>query len=255
MKLEEQRHNGKIRGKFSSTCPYPHDLPYQEYYAEKVPLLTVFGMAVGHFVTSKSPLKMILTGLTNLGVRFLGGDEFLAVECGVYKGHSLIACAEIARDKGVKFHFYGLDTFAGLPPLSEVDRKMAPPDARYLERPLFGDTSLEEVTEKIQEKRLDRDVTLVPGLFKDTLATLADKEFWFVSIDCDLYEPHLECLDFFYPRMKRGGIIFFDDYHSLEYPMGRVAIDQFLSNRSEKLFHIRYGEDKPNHLKTYLVKH
>ena len=242
-------------GKFTASHPFPHDLPYQEFYAEKVPLLNVFRMVLGHFAARKSLAKNAFAKIINTTAPFLLREKFLAVECGVYKGNSLIACAEIARDFRVPFHFYGLDTFEGLPPLSENDRNMAPVNAPYLDRPIFNDTSLEEVQKRVQEKRLDPYISLMPGLFKHTLPALLNKKFWFVSIDCDLYEPHLQCLEFFYPRMERGGVIFFDDYYSVEYPMARTAVDEFLCGKTETLFHLRYGDDKPNHTKAFLLKY
>jgi hypothetical protein len=240
--------------KFNSSQPFPHDLPYQEFYAEKVPLLNVFRMVLGEFANRKCYGRNIFEKMLRLASPFFTGEKFVAVECGVYKGNSLIACAEIARDFGLPFHFYGLDTFKGLPALSKTDRKFAPQNALYLKKSLFADTSLEEVQEKIQKKSLESYVTLIPGLFKNTLPQLSEGKFWFVSVDCDLYEPHRECLEFFYPRMEQRGIIFFDDYHSIEYPMARLAIDRFLVGKTESLLHLRYGNDKPNHTKAFIVK-
>jgi O-methyltransferase len=254
--MDREKEKPRPGGKFNTSCPYPHELPYQEFYAEKVPLLNVFRMVLGHFVVRKLEGKNVFLKMFNIvWPSLFSNEEFLAVECGVYKGNSLIACAEIARDVGVPFHFFGLDTFEGLPPLSEADRNMAPANAPYLERPMFDDTSMDEVQRKIQEKGLERHVTLLKGSFRSTLPVLSDKKFLFVSIDCDLYDPHLECLRFFYPRMERGGVIFFDDYYSVEYPMARMAIDRFLQDKSEMLFHLRFGHDKPNYTKAFLVKH
>jgi O-methyltransferase len=253
------RENEKLLpgGKFNSSWSFPHDLPYQEFYAEKVPLLNVFRMVLGHFVVRKLEGKNLLVKIFNIAWPSLASnkEEFLAVECGVYKGNSLIACAEIARDVGVPFHFFGLDTFNGLPPLSKADRAMAPADAPYLSRSMFDDTSMDEVQKSIEEKGLDQHVSLLKGLFKSMLPILSHKKFRFVSIDCDLYEPHRECLEFFYPRMERGGVIFFDDYYSVEFPMARIAVDEFLADKSESLLHLRYGDEKPNHTKAFIVKH
>lgn len=240
--------------KFNTSQPFPHDLPYQDFYAEKVPLLNAFRMVLAEFVTRKCHGRSFFAKALRMASPFFTGEKFVAVECGVYKGNSLIACAEIARDFGLPFHFYGLDTFEGLPALSKTDRKFAPQNALYLKESLFADTSLEEVKEKIQEKSLDSYITLIPGLFKDTLEQLSESKFWFVNIDCDLYEPHRECLEFFYPRMEQSGVIFFDDYYSVEYPMARLAIDRFMVGKTESLLHLRYGNDKPNHTKAFIVK-
>jgi len=97
-------------------------------------------------------------------------------------------------------------------------------------------------------------IELVEGVFSDTLQRLPDQHYDFVNIDCDLYEGHMQCLEYFYPRTKPGGTIFFDDYHSTTFPMARRAADDFLKGRSEQLFHIRFGDDEVNHTKAFLTK-
>ena len=134
-------------------------------------------------------------------------------ECGVYKGHSLTSCARLARGLQHDVSFTGLDTFTGLPPLSETDLSFSPVSAALGETPLFSDTSLEQVRAFLDEHAAGEQVTLVPGLFAATLPHLPERQYDFVHMDCDLYEPHLECLEYFYPRVPPGGIVYFDDYH------------------------------------------
>ena len=55
--------------------------------------------------------------------------------------------------------------------------------------------------------------------------------------------------------MVRGGIVFFDDYHSVNYPMAGKAIDKFMANKPERLQHLRFGEDGPNRTKAFFVKY
>jgi hypothetical protein len=181
-------------------------------------------------------------------------DALQAAECGVYKGASLASCARIARATGSRVAFTGLDTFAGLPALSETDLAYNPHKAARGDVPLFSDTSLEQVQAFLAEQAPGAEATLVAGLFADTLRTLPERRYDFVHVDCDLYEPHLECLEYFYPRMRPGGIVFFDDYHSVEFPMAKGAIDVFMSGRPEELMHLRCGEDRPNHTKAWFVK-
>lgn len=241
--------------KISSRDSFPHFPPYDLLYAERIPLLHTFRSTI-----------------EGIGWRRVEGDKwgysrekildilpyskrFLAAECGVYLGNSLIACSKIIRDYFAPVHIYGLDTFSGLPELSEMDLVYSPKNAPYRHKRLFSDAPLEMVREAIERENLDEYVTLVPGLFKDTLSVLPqDRKFLFINIDCDLYLPHLECLEFFYPRMEKGGVVFFDDYHSVEFPMAKEAIDKFMEGRSEKLFHLSFGPDKPNFKKAFFVK-
>ena len=177
-----------------------------------------------------------------------------AAECGVYKGFSLIAMGEVARIFGIRVHFFGLDTFEGLPDISTTDQNFIPKDALYLTKKLFTNTSLEDVKKTLNRTGLRRKYTLLKGLFSKTLAQLPERKYFFVHIDCDLYDGHIECLEYFYPRMLSGGIIFFDDYHSVSFPMARAAIDDFLKSKPEKLFHTYYHLAETNYTKAYLIK-
>jgi hypothetical protein len=54
-----------------------------------------------------------------------------------------------------------------------------------------------------------------------------------VSLDCDLYEPIKAGLDFFYPRMPRGGLLFLHDYSSGHWPGAKRAVDEFCARTGE----------------------
>ena len=190
-------------------------------------------------------------------LRLDGGDQkpvAIAAECGCYQGFSLAACLEIAEQSNLPVQFLALDSFQGLPPLSQRDLELAPERAPYRNRKFFDATSVEKVQATVAPVLGKSRVDIVPGFFSETLPTLPEHRYFFVNIDCDLYEPHLECLDYFYPRMLSGGIIFFDDYHSIDFPMARQAIDAFLADKPELLWHVRLGDEGPNLTKAYFVK-
>ena len=189
--------------------------------------------------------------------QWIGIDNFVfrAAECGVYMGSSLVACVQMMREAGLTGQFHALDTFSGLPELSDTDRKLAPENAQYLDQTLFADTSLEAVKARVVEAGISDSVVFHKGLFANTLPGLPQAKYHFVNIDCDLFAPHIECLEYFYPRMERGGVIFFDDYDSREFPMARAAVDQFMRDKPELLFHLRMGDQAPNRTKTYLIKY
>ncbi len=245
--------------KVNSRTPLSYDLPYREAYAKRIPVLHVFRTALlEHYARHSARHNPLQRGLQNFGELLTGNHTHQAAECGVYRGTCLVACAEIIRQYGLNAHIYGLDSFSGLPEMTSVDEKYASDLVREQIRDkgtIFADTSQQQVQADLDERELGSYTTLVPGFFSETLHTLPKGPYFFVNIDCDLYEGHLECLEFFYPKMERGGIIFFDDYHSVEYPMAKKAIDEFLKGRSEKLFHLRFGQAKSNHDKTFIVKH
>ena len=58
--------------------------------------------------------------------------------------------------------------------------------------------------------------------------------FALVSLDPDLYEPTLEGLRFFYPRLAPGGRILIHDYTSCQFEGVKMAVDEYC--RAEGLF-------------------
>jgi hypothetical protein len=227
----------------------PHNRPYELYYAEKVPLLQVFEKAALAW-DNRSRSGTLQKLARSVGI----GRPMQAAECGVYRGHSLVACLRIARDLRVPVNFIGLDSFAGLPPLVEEDLNVAPENAPYRKKVLFDDTSFEAVDQLVTSAGFAKSTKLIRGFFADTLPTLREARYDFVNIDCDLYAPHIECLEYFYARMNSGGIIFFDDYHSHDFPMAKSAIDKFLEDKPETLLHLRFGPEGTNHTKCYIEK-
>lgn len=64
------------------------------------------------------------------------------------------------------------------------------------------------------------------GYFPDTAEGLEEK-FAYVDIDCDLYLPVKAGLEWFYPRMVRGGVIFVHDCNNKGYLGANKALKEF----------------------------
>ena len=64
---------------------------------------------------------------------------------------------------------------------------------------------------------------------------IADRRFCLVHLDVDLYDPTLDTLKFFYPRMSPGGLMICDDSGLSKCPGARLAMEEFFANPSEPL--------------------
>ena len=62
-------------------------------------------------------------------------------------------------------------------------------------------------------------------------------KFSFVHIDVDLYQPTLDCLEFFFPKLVSGGIIVCDDYNSSQFPGAKNAWDYYFKDKKINLFY------------------
>ncbi len=120
-------------------------------------------------------------------------------EVGVYKGAS---AKLICEAKGEKYlHLF--DTFEGLPIPSSFDQ--------IFKKNQFS-TGLDTVKKYLENYQ---NIFFYKGVFPETSKPVEGKSFAFVHLDADLYVSTLECLNFFYPRMIKGGIIVSHDYSNV----------------------------------------
>lgn len=164
-----------------------------------------------------------------LAVQRLGQEQIEGAfaELGVYQGTTSAFIHRLAPDR----HLYLFDTFEGFP-----ERALdGVPDER------FRDTSQEAVARSLGDTR---NVEFRKGFFPETAAGLEDKTFAFVMLDFDLYRPAIDALQFFYPRLAKGGYFFMHDFNSPESDraISRAARD-FLAGKPESVIEIpdRYG--------------
>jgi len=136
-------------------------------------------------------------------------------EVGVYRGGSARLICEVKGPRAL--HLF--DTLAGLPPAGEWDTKFQSGG--------FA-SSLTEVQEYLQRFP---GVHFHPGLFPDTARGLEQLTFSFVHLDVDLWQSTVSSLEWFYPRLNRGGILICHDYGHAEGVS--KAFDEFFANKPE----------------------
>lgn len=137
-------------------------------------------------------------------------------ELGVYKGEFAKYLNEVFPNKKL----YLFDTFAGFNNQDikvELENNFSDGDQD------FSNTSVNEVISKM---KYPKNCIIKQGYFPDSLNGLEDK-FSFVSLDADLYKPILEGLEYFYPRLCKGGYIFVHDYNNNEYDGSKNAVREF----------------------------
>jgi hypothetical protein len=146
-------------------------------------------------------------------------------ELGVWRGNTAAILANFAALNDRKVFLF--DTFEGFhaKDLVSVDRDKSMN---------FTDTSVETARRVVGEP--SRCCEFIKGYFPDSVTDEARKaRYAVVSLDCDLYEPMKAGLEFFYPRMTRGGIFFLHDYSSLQWNGAAQAIDEFCRASGEFL--------------------
>lgn len=161
-------------------------------------------------------------------VRNVPGDT---AECGVYTGAGSYLICKVNQDNELfqRTH-YIFDSFEGLSKPSGCDGE------HWNEGDLF--CPLEDVRKNLSEFH---DLSIHKGWIPERFSDIEDHEFCFVHIDVDLFRPTLDSLEFFYPRMNKGGLIVCDDYGFTNCPGATQAVDQYLENKLEKMISLSGG--------------
>lgn len=137
-------------------------------------------------------------------------------ELGVYKGKFARYINQFFPER----KFYLFDTFAGFDSKdvkTEIDKTFSGGAQD------FSDTSVEAVLKLMPYP--DRCIVR-KGFFPETAQGL-EEQFAFVSLDADLYDPIYAGLNYFYPRLNRGGYIMIHDYNNDHYKGAREAVRKF----------------------------
>jgi len=138
-------------------------------------------------------------------------------ELGVYRGELASVLNRLFYDRTL----YLFDTFEGFSNNDLADGQ----EGEHSQAAVgdFKDTSLDMVLARMAHPEK---IVLKKGYFPDTTEGVEDT-FAFVSLDVDLYKPTLAGLNYFYPRLSRGGNIFVHDYNNLRFKGVRSAVEEF----------------------------
>jgi hypothetical protein len=144
-------------------------------------------------------------------------------EVGTWKGGSAKLICEF---KG-KRNFYIFDNFEiGLTDVSSEDLDLVN---------INGDMSFSYNSVKDYLKDYDN-VFLIKGHFPETAKPILNKKFSLVHFDVDTYKSTKSCIEFFYSKMSKGGIMLSHDYGT--YIGVKKAFDEFFKDKEEVIFQI-----------------
>lgn len=187
------------------------------------------GMAVAMHLTSVAekpdPIVYETADVIRTSTLSLIADEIHARELKGAVAELGVAQGKFARVINALFpekELHLFDTFEGFPKSDIADDKQRN----------FSDTKSEwyadiDMSALMSSMRYPERCIIHRGYFPDTAVGMEEERFCFVSIDCDLYKPILAGLEFFYPRLVKGGYIFVHDYRSKYFTGVRAALNEF----------------------------
>ncbi|BFP54897.1 hypothetical protein SCMC78_47040 [Streptomyces sp. CMC78] len=198
-------------------------------------------------MTSPERLNAFILATRHIARHNIPGD---IVECGVWRGGSMQACARTLLSVGeTERDLYLFDTYEGMtPPTAEDLRRDGRPaqellDAQDKDRPIWAVASLEDVKAGFENIPYPKErVHYVQGRVEDTVPAQAPGQISILRLDTDWYASTKHELDHLYGRLVSGGVLLIDDYG---YWQGsRQAVDEFLDKTGEQLLLLRMDEGR-----------
>lgn len=145
------------------------------------------------------------------------GIEGALAELGTYRGDFAWQLNERFPDRKL----YLFDTFDGFDERDiRVERQVSSSRAAAHD---FSNTRDRDVLARMP---YEDQVVIRKGFFPETAQGLEER-FALVSIDVDLYAPTLAGLEYFCPRLVKGGAILLHDYNSLQFDGVRKAVEEY----------------------------
>ncbi len=194
--------------------------------------------------TMTSPERMVTL---SRAVDYLASNQVEGdiVECGVWKGGSMMLIAKRLTKLGLKNkNLFLFDTFEGMSApgtedVSAINQETAI-DLLNKSNKLEGDnvwcnSSLEEVRTNLSTIPYPQNqIFYIKGKVEDTLPHHSIQNICLLRLDTDWYESTRHELETLYDRLVVGGILIVDDYG--HWQGSRKAVDEFVAKRGLNLF-------------------
>lgn len=196
---------------------------------------------VGPF-TMTSPER--IHALVN-AVRWIAGEKLPGafVECGVWRGGSMMVVARTLLDSDVSDRdLYLFDTYEGMTAPTAEDRDHQGRSAMaYFARKRTRDDSADWIRATKEEVRANLARTqypaerlhLIKGKVEQTIPAYAPDSIALLRLDTDWYESTKHEMEHLWPRVIPGGICIIDDYG--HWAGSRRAVDEYFSSRGMRV--------------------
>ena len=164
------------------------------------------------------------------------------VECGVWKGGSMMAVARTLKElRATDRNLHLFDTFDGMPTPGEEDVNLSDESAAELMSKSAKESgvvwaygALEEVKRNLLSTGYPAErIFFVKGKVEETIPMSAPAQIALLRLDTDWYESTYHELVHLYPRLSSGGVLIIDDYG--HWKGARRAVDAYISEQKLRL--------------------
>lgn len=165
------------------------------------------------------------------------------VECGVWKGGSMMAVAETLSMTGdMCRNLYLFDTFEGMPPPIENDVDITGVTAKNLlhhsdqerDESVWCRATLDIVKNALGNTNYpNENIHYIKGMIENTIPYSAPDKIALLRLDTDWYESTKHGMEHLFPRLSKGGVLIIDDYG--HWQGARKAVEEYIENNDIKI--------------------
>jgi hypothetical protein len=191
----------------------------------------IYKISAPYTVTSKAKMRSLYEAVKYINQNHVKGSF---VECGVYRGGSVMNMALTQQTFSNVVHIYLFDTYEGMTPPGEFDVNHQ--DVEGAKIISIGNkrsvASLEEVKNNVAKTGYAKEfLHFIKGDVADTLPNNLPPSISLLRLDVDWYEPTKISLELLYPRLVKNGVLIMDDYGY--WKGARKAADDYFASRGE----------------------
>ena len=170
------------------------------------------------------------------------------VECGVWRGGSMMAVAHTLKDMGIERELYLYDTYAGMNEPTKEDLNVKGKEASNIfESKKISESSsdwcycsLEEVKNNLYSTGYNKNkIQFIEGKVEDTIPKKIPDKIALLRLDTDWYKSTKHEMIHLFPLLEENGILILDDYGYWE--GAKQAVDEYIKEKNIKIFLNRIG--------------
>jgi O-methyltransferase len=188
-------------------------------------------------MTSQERIFGLIEAVKYIITNKIDGDM---VECGVWKGGSMLAIAETLlkfNDSGRQLYLY--DTFEGMSEPTEHDisfndqkaERLLDADKNKEKNLTWAYSTLDTVKQTMSLSDYpEANIHYIKGKVEDTIPATIPNKIALLRLDTDWYESTKHELTHLFPRLVKGGVLIIDDYGF--WKGARKAVDEYIAENN-----------------------
>ena len=202
----------------------------------------IIKLVKNYTMTSPERLYTLIEAVKYLNLNNIKGD---IVECGVWRGGSMMTIAEtLVSLEDTNRQLYLFDTFEGMPEPNEVldidsknnsAKKYMIDNAKSEDDFIWAFAPLDLVKYNINSTKYpSHKVTYIKGMVEETLPNNSIEKIALLRLDTDWYSSTKHELNTLYKLIVKGGILIIDDYG--HWNGAKLAVDEYIKENNITIF-------------------